>query len=78
MVLSLLVCSYSGVNGQEAVHAQTSKVTSGEKGKIKKLCKEFTVFLAMELIETDPIMEIPVGKINDMEISGLEKRRFNL
>ena len=77
MVLALLVCSYSGVNGQEVVHAQTSKVTSGEKGKIKKLCKEFTVFLAMQLNETDPIMEIPVGKSTTWKFQDWNKEDLN-
>lgn len=62
VALSLVMTFFGEVNTIDVSAASSKKVTATEKKKIKKLCKNFTDFLALELTDEDPITKIKKGK----------------
>lgn len=62
VVLSLVMTFFGEVNTIDVSAASSKKVTATEKKKIKKLCKNFTDFLAHELTDDNLTSNIKKGK----------------
>lgn len=62
VVFSLVMTFFGEVTTIDVQAASSKKVTETQKKKIKKLCKNFTDFIAVELTEKDPDLKIKVGK----------------
>lgn len=62
VAFSLVITLFGGANTIDVNAATSKKVTATEKKKIKKLCKNFTDFLALELVDDDEITKLEVGK----------------
>lgn len=63
ITFSLALSFFGGTNTCKDVNATTSKnVTETQKKNIKKLCRNFTDFLGLELTDTDPYTMMEAGK----------------
>ena len=72
VVLSLVMTFFGEVNTIDVSAASSKKVTATEKKKIKKLCKNFTDFLAHELTDVVEILKIKtVENILVMNIASI-------